>query len=122
VFAYSGGKITASAVREALGAVSAESCGAVIKAIKAHDIQAVLRVVSSIVNSGGDLPEFVTGFGWHLRALLSSAPGKASTGTTDKALVSMAELLLKLEQEMRTSALSQLAVEIAFIKMMYFLS
>ena len=129
-------KLTESEVRSVLGLVDLDIYNKILTAVAQHNPAPALMALDEILNSGFDLPDFVTGFQDYLRTLLfNRLPGvleSQKTGITQEKmdiitevassfseadLIRMAEILKNSEAEMRWSSYPRFLIEITLLKL-----
>jgi DNA polymerase-3 subunit gamma/tau len=131
VLSFGEGPVTAARVREVLGLIPDDVYGELLRVIAERDAAAVFPLVDHLVEAGADLGEFVGGAGETLRALLLAGVGGQPEGLTEGMqglirtyasvlrapdVVRLLTVLSEMEERVRRSGNTRLAVEVLLLR------
>jgi DNA polymerase-3 subunit gamma/tau len=133
IISFSGQEVVDEDVRDVLGFIPNEILDETIDALAAHDPRALLRNIEIVVEQGLNIQQYIREFIGRTRDLLlmrleldskvlGSAEEKAalkqrSTHFSEQDLIRYFDLLLKLENDLRTTSQPRFHLEVGFIKL-----
>src|SRR3989454_6114218 len=131
VVSFGEGPVTAARALHALGLISDDVYGELLRLVAERDPKAVFPLVERLVDAGADLGEFVAGAGEIVRAVLLANLGGKPEGFTDALLalieryrsplpaadlVRLLAVLSELEPQLRAGSNARLAVELLLLR------
>jgi DNA polymerase-3 subunit gamma/tau len=133
IISFSGQEVVDEDVRDVLGFIPSEMLDQTTDALAAHDAKALLNIIEIMIDQGLNIQQFVREFIGRVRDLLlmrldldekvlgspeeQSALKNTSAKFSEQDLIRYFDMLLKLENDLRTTAQPRFYLEVGFIKL-----
>ena len=132
---YLGETLTYEGALRVLGAVDATVFSEMLKALHEKDVTKVMSILQGVIDSGGELSQFVTDLTWYIRNILLVQGAKGSDPAIDlsqeqierlkaeaemfsqETLLRYIRILSSLTNELRSASQKRVTAEVAFIRL-----